>query len=145
MPGVPGRGGPPPKRSDQRRRANKTEGLEKAITSEDQEYGRSLINTKAHTALGRRCWEAARHSGQAQFYEATDWWTVELLVHSVDAYMQKPRAGMLASIQALMTSLLFTEGDRRRARLELEREAPVEEAPDASNLDEYRRRLRACD
>ncbi len=143
MPGVPGRGGPPPKRSSQRRRRNKS----------DQPIGQApggpvaeppkLVNARAHSALGRRVWKAAQESGQNQFYEATDWVAVELLVHSVDAYVKQPRAGMLASITSLMTSLLFTEGDRRRARLELERSTGEGEPANVSDLDERRRRIRA--
>jgi len=103
------------------------------------------VNARAHSALGRRIWKAAQESGQNQFYEATDWAAIEILVHSVDAYVKQPRAGMLASITSLMTSLLFTEGDRRRARLELERGgAPEEVMEDAADFSEYHRRLQSC-
>ena len=56
----------------------------------------------------------------------------------------RPSAQMVASMNSLLTSLLLSEGDRRRARLELERGEPEEEEtlPDAPNLDDYRKRAR---
>lgn len=58
----------------------------------------------------------------------------------------RPSAQMVASINSLLGSLLVTEGDRRRARLELERPGKSEEdTPDAADIDEERRRrIRAC-
>jgi hypothetical protein len=59
----------------------------------------------------------------------------------------RPSAQMVASLNSLMGSLALMEGDRRRMRLELERpgEEGEEDVSDAADLDEHRRRLRACD
>lgn len=138
MAGVKGRGGPPPKRSTQRRRQNKVEGLEQA-ESDGNVRGPKLIGR--HSAAGKRMWEAIRRSGQAQFYEPSDWAAAELLVMAVDSFVAKPSAMMLASINSMMATLLVTEGDRRRARLELERTPPEKPADDVPSLDDYRQRL----
>lgn len=139
MSGIPGSGGPPPKRSDQRRRRNKVE-IDRAPA--DGEWGEPLEPAE-HSETALRFWEALRHSGQAQFYQASDWAAAELVVIAIDAFAKKPSAVMLASINSAMSSLLVTEGDRRRMRLELERQkAPGDEIADVSELS-YRRRLKS--
>jgi len=109
----------------------------------EQCYGRELDGE--HSAMAKRFWEALRRSGQAQFYEESDWAAAELLVVAIDSFVRKPSAMLLASINSGMSSLLVTEGDRRRARLELEREGGGgegdDDAGDVTKLDEYRRRL----
>lgn len=144
MAGVPGSGGPPPKRDSQRRRANTpAKGAAEHAVSDGVVRGPNLTGT--HTAVGRRMWEALRRSGESQFYEPSDWAAAELLVMAIDNFAKKPSAMMLASIQSAMTSLLVTEGDRRRLRLELERPGEPEEGePDVSWLDDARRRLRGA-
>lgn len=142
MPGVPGRGGPPPKRSSLRRRSNKVEGLTRAV-ADGQVRGPGLPGQ--HSPMARRFWKALRASGQAQFYEPSDWAYAELVVEAIDAFVKKPSAMMLASINSAMASLLVTEGDRRRARFELERPEPEPESVDEQvpRLEEFRRRVRA--
>lgn len=130
--------GPPPKRSDQRRRRNKTEPIDQAI-SDGGVRGPELPGH--HCDVARRFWEALRHSGQAQFYEPSDWAAAEVLVAAIDAFMDRPSAVLLASINSGMSNLLVTEGDRRRARLELEKPAPPEVTTDVARIDEFRRRL----
>lgn len=139
MAGVKGAGGPPPKRSDQRRRRNKVDGLEQAIV-DGAVRGPELEGD--HTPQAMRLWEALRRSGQAQFYEPSDWAAAELLIMAVDSFVNRPSAMMLASVNSMMTTLLVTEGDRRRARLELER-APASSEPtdDVPDLNAYRKRL----
>lgn len=87
-------------------------------------------------------WEALRVSGQAVYYEDSDWATAELLMVAIDTFVERPTAGMLTAIDGFCASLLITEGDRRRARLELKRPSesaePVGSVPD---LDDYRKRL----
>jgi hypothetical protein len=69
--------------------------------------------------------------------------TMELLSNELRA--TKPSASMVAVIFQQLNGLGATEGDRRRMRIEIEREPPAEEdIPDAADIDEARRRLRAC-
>ena len=140
--------GPIPKRSDQRRRRNKpAEPLTKAAST-GAKYGPPLAASRNHCAASKRFYGALRSSGQAQFYEDSDWsYAADVICVAMDAYIKRPSAAMLASLTQAMTPLLVTEGDRRRARLELERpKAEGEETPsDAADLDEERRRrVRAC-
>lgn len=131
--------GPPPKRDGQRRRRNKTVPAQNAV-SDGVTRGYALDGE--HSVLGLRMWEALRVSGQAQFYEESDWAVAEMLVTAVDAFARRPSAMMLAAINSMSSSLLLTEGDRRRSKLELERSVPEEEAEDdVSELSEFRARL----
>jgi hypothetical protein len=140
--------GPIPKRSDQRRRRNKPDVPLTKAASNGEVYGPPLAAGHKHSAPSKRFYESLRHSGQAQFYEASDWeYAADVICTALDAYHARPSAAMLASLTHAMGPLLITEGDRRRARLELERVGNVgeEETSDAADLDEHRRRLRACD
>lgn len=132
--------GPAPKRASQRRRQNKTEPVTQAV-SDGAIHGPALEGE--HSDQARRFWEALRRSGQAQFYEASDWAVADILLLAIDAFVARPSAMMLASLNSAMSNLLVTEGDRRRVRLELDR-APVKTPADGSDvaeLDEYRRRV----
>jgi hypothetical protein len=157
MAGVPGAGGPVPKRSDQRRRRNKTEPVTKAPG-----VGGSKpppANSKWHP-VARRWFQSLKNSGQARFYEPSDWATAFLLAESISRELQPqpigntedgdviyaslpPKGASLAAWLKAMTSLLVTEGDRRRARLELEAAPPADPAEEAAvaDLDDYRKRL----
>lgn len=140
--------GPVPKRSDQRRRRNKPDIPLTKAASTGASYGPPLAAGRKHSAPSKRFYEALRHSGQAQFYEDSDWeYAADVICTALDAYHVRPSAAMLTALTQAMGPLLITEGDRRRARLELERPvAGAEEEPsDAADLDEHRRRLRACE
>lgn len=144
MPGVPGRGGPPPKRAEQRRRNNKVPPVDKGsvTVSVKQPPIRSGIHPQA-----RRWYRSLKTSGQAEFYTDSDWQTALVAAEVLDRFFATGTAALLAEFNRMCASLLVTEGDRRRARLELERTAPAidEEANDAADIAEARRRLRACE
>lgn len=74
-------------------------------------------------------WEAAQESGGSQFYENTDWAMLYLVCDQIThLYEQGGRRSpeYLRVIVQTLGSLLFTEGDRRKVRIELER--PDEDA-----------------
>lgn len=144
MPGKPGRGGPPPKRESQRRRANKPAVPVTSASSTGEVRGPELGGGE-HSDLGRRWWEALRRSGQAQFYESSDWAHAELVVNAIDTFVERPSAMMLASINSMSATLLVTEGDRRRLHMELEKAPAAESEQDAAiaHLAEYRKRSKA--
>jgi hypothetical protein len=84
-------------------------------------------------------------SGQARFYEPSDWQTARYVAEAMSRNLSQGRfsAQLFAAVMAASASLLATEGDRRRLRLELERPRaadPDEEAA-VSSLDEWRARL----
>lgn len=137
--------GPVPKRSTERRRRNKPEGI--PITSAPAAVAAVECPPadKDWHPIAHDWYESLAVSGQAQFYEPSDWAAAELVVIAIDTFVKKPSAMMLASIQSAMSNLLVTEGDRRRLRLELERVDPdADEGGDADVawLDDARDRLR---
>jgi hypothetical protein len=150
--------GPVPKRSTQRRRMNKPK------TPVTKAKGATRIpipraDPKWHPAA-RRFYAALNESGQAAFYEPSDWQLAWLTAESISRDLKpqvigvneqtgKPVFAVVplkgASLQAYLkafSALLLTEGDRRRAGLELERQADDGGAgEDVPSLDDYRQRF----
>lgn len=81
-------------------------------------------------------------SGQARFYEPSDWQTARYVAESMSRNLSAGRFSSqhFAAVMSAMTDLLTTEGARRRARLELDRPEP-ESKPGAKQSS--RDRLRA--
>lgn len=68
-----------------------------------------------------------RESGQAAFYQPSDWAVARYaadLMSKVLMSERGPNGQLVAALNSVMSSLLTTEGDRRRARMELERQKP---------------------
>lgn len=105
-------------------------------------------------------------SGQSVFYEPSDWATAYLTAESIsrelapqpllvtdaegvvkaEMHRLPPKAASVAAWLKAMTALLTTEGDRRRAAVELVRPQadPVEGDGDVSRIDDARLRLRGA-
>lgn len=164
--------GPVPNRSDQRRRTNKPEdGIELTKAPGAVEVCVPKANAKWHP-IAKRWFEALTTSGQAAFYEPSDWATAELIAESMSRDLKPQVVGMsetvetdsesgiaftkaepvmatiplkgasLAAYLKAFASLLVTEGDRRRARVELDRPRGGDvdgDVADVSWLDEARR------
>jgi len=135
--------GPVPKRSEQRRRANKPETPvvsapgARSVAMPDADEGWHPIAAGMFAALGT--------SGQSVFYEPSDWAKAKLAAELTSRALSqaRPPAQLFAVIDSMWSSLLATEGDRRRLRIELER-APSADADDAAAvaaIDDYRVRL----
>ena len=121
--------GPIPKRSDQVRRTNhKSENI-KAPTGPLPVEPPEADPAWHPAAL--QLWESMAASGQARFYEPSDWGLAYVLMDDLTAYLRsRSRPGVkLSAILSGLGSLLVTEGDRLRVRLELERGT----APDAED------------
>ncbi|WP_018503071.1 phage terminase small subunit [Parafrankia discariae] len=159
MSGVPGRGGPVPKRQAQRRRANKPEVEVRSAPAAPAGKAQPPAAARDWHPIARRWYKALAESGQSVYYEPSDWATAYLLAEVISRELQpqivgrdeetgKPltatmpvKGASLAAWLKAMTGLMVTEGERRRARVELTRtdEEPAEEGA-LSKLDEYRRR-----
>lgn len=158
MAGVPGAGGVPPKRDAQRRRSNAP-----ALGEATAAPGAAVVEVPEADPewhpVALRWFESLAKSGQSVFYEPSDWLTAFMLAESMSRELKPqtvvdkegnvhmvslpPKGASLAAWLKGMTTLMVTEGDRRRARLELFRpSAGGEEDADVSELDDYRRRLR---
>src|ERR1044072_2919527 len=77
--------------------------------------------------IARRVWDAAKDSGQCDFYEASDWPPLPPLCDALDHFKRASQrsAQMAQTIYSALGNLLLTEGDRRRAGIELN-EGPTE-------------------
>jgi hypothetical protein len=136
--------GPIPKRDSERRRRNKPD-----HPTDTVKVGGGVRVPPADSTWHPRAltlYRSLRRSAQSRFYEPSDWemakYAMELL--SLALRSSKPSAQSLAIVNSLLSNLLVTEGDRRRAGLEIERRQQEEPASVAS-IDEYRRQLRACE
>ena len=132
--------GPVPKREDQRRRRNKP-----AVPT-TRAPGAALVEQPApgedwHHAA--RAWYVSlAQSGQARFYEPSDWQVAWIWAEAVSQTLAsgRPSAELIKGWQQAQTDLLATEGSRRRARLELDR-PDTQQAP--ARKSSTRDRLRA--
>jgi hypothetical protein len=113
--------GPVPKRTEMRRRVNKPD-----VPITKATAGRVVVPPSSDDwhPVARAWYESLALSGQSAFYEQSDWeqarvWT-ELLSHTLSS--GKPSAMLVAAWSSGAAELLTTEGARRRARLELERD-----------------------
>jgi hypothetical protein len=83
-----------------------------------------------------------RESGQAAFYQPSDWAVARYaadLMSKVLMSERGPNGQLVAALNSVMSSLLTTEGDRRRARMELERKKPTPQGgAKVTALDDYR-------
>lgn len=154
-----GERGPVPKRTTQRRRRNKPEdGAEVTTADGGVRVAPPAADRKWHP-VAKRWYESLAGSGQSAYYQASDWATAYLLAESMSRDLRPQPIGVdkdgcpiieaiplkgasLAAYLKGMASLMVTEGDRRRARLELTlpEAEEAEEKAGVSELDQWRRR-----
>lgn len=113
--------GPVPKRSEDRVRANVVEGGVSRAARGGSGFRVPAADREWHP-IAKRLWNAAKRSGQSRFYEPSDWLMLFSLCDDLSYYKTRNvRSGqMLQAIMSGLTSLLLTEGDRRRVRIELD-------------------------
>jgi hypothetical protein len=138
----PGASGPLPKRTAERRRRNKVEGL--TVTAPPlQPIEAPALDGDVH-AIARAWYESLKTSGQARFYEPSDWAHAVYIATAMSRNLKSTKfsAVLFASVMSGMTDLLTTEGARRRARMEIERESGApQQDPSVAVLSDYKRRL----
>lgn len=80
--------------------------------------------------IAKKMWESLKQSGQADFFQQSDWAFAYSLMEDLSYYKKgvKRSGQMLATIMSALERLLVTEADRRRARVELTK-------PDAGEPD----------
>jgi len=136
--------GPIPKRNSQRRRANAESKADTAPALTIKVDAPPALKTW-HPAA-KRWYESLTESGQAQFFEPSDWQAAQLVAGELSVYLraEKRSAMMWSHLWTAMTDLLTTEGARRRLKIEIERELPAdpddEEAATIARLDDFRDR-----
>lgn len=129
--------GPVPKREDERRRRNKTN------TQSDTMIGAVEIPPAAEGwhPIASDWYRSLAVSGQSKYFEPSDWMAAQLLAAEMTRMLNaRVSANMFAAVWSAMGDLLTTEGERRRARLEITRKPEAPAAPMAvvTSLDRYR-------
>ena len=135
-----GQRGPVPKRSTERRRRNKDNAVE--TVSAAGEVRRPDPDPDWHP-IALAWFDSLGESGQAQFYEPSDWQAARYVAEVMSRHLSAGRlsAQLFAAVWSAMGELLTTEAARRRARVEVEREGKAPVDAGVSVLDEYRARL----
>lgn len=127
--------GPIPERSEARRRRNKDDGPElvKAPSGAPDDLPELPDADPLWHPIAADWYLSLRVSGQAAFYQPSDWavarYAAELMSRVLDCSERGPNGQLVAALNSVMSSLLTTEGDRRRARMELERKPAAKLVP----------------
>lgn len=135
--------GPVPKRSDQRRRRNKdVTGLH--IVKDLPAATRTKpprVSSSWHPLM-KDWFRSLKESGQSAFYEPSDWQTARLLAEIMSQELNSGdviKASMLTEFNRAAASLLTTEGERRRLRVELQTgESSAGDDVVVSTMENYR-------
>lgn len=105
--------------------------------------------------IARMLWDGALASGQADFYQQSDLALLFSLCDDISTYKKpayikddgtevfKPNGQILATIYGAFERLLITEGDRRRARIELTAPPSTEPTASVAVMADYRDALYA--
>ena len=130
--------GPVPKRSEERIRLNKVD-IDKVRAIGPVVYPK-LGMSDPHPLVAS-LYESMKKSGQAKFFEPTDWEFARFTMFFMDHLLKQPRPSslMLQQVNTMLTSLLVTEGDRRRVRMEVERDTQGGDVIDVAEM--FRQRL----
>lgn len=126
--------GPVPTRSDQRRRKNlNSDGLTTVTGPSPVAHVEQPPADDTWHVLARDWYNSLAESGQARWYQPSDWQTARIWSEILSRQLDGGRASaqMIAAWAGAATELLTTEGARRRARIELEAPA-VDEDEQAS-------------
>lgn len=135
-----GRSGPVPKRSEERIRRNKEyQDIDRVDMVGDVEVPQLGI-PDAHPMIVD-FYESLKQSGQAKYYEPSDWQFARYTMHFADRLVKsgKPSSQMLAAVNNALQDLLVSEGQRRRVRMEVEREQAKGEVVDVAAM--FRERM----
>jgi hypothetical protein len=136
--------GPVAKRSTERRRRNKESQVETVKVTVGAVVEIPKPNAQWHPTA-KNWYLSLAESGQAQFYEPSDWWTAQYVADAMSRNLKsgaKFSAMLFASVMSAMGDLLTTEGSRRRVRMEFERGDGGDEQPaGVTAIADYQKRL----
>jgi len=122
-----------PKRDEDRIRRNAPEYPVENLILEDEVEIPELNMPQAHE-LVIDFYESLKISGQAKYYEPSDWQVARLLCYILNDFLNSSRlsAQMLTAMHSIMADLMTTEGSRRRLRLEIQRNKKKNDQDDPS-------------
>lgn len=117
--------GPIPKRSDQRIRRNQPETPIEKLPAIGPVKVPPLDLPDPHPLIADM-YQSLRESAQSKYYEPSDWQYARMALHFADQLVKssRPSAQLLVTVNSMLNNLLVSEGDRRRVRLEIERNQP---------------------
>lgn len=132
--------GPIPKRSDEVVRRNKPDVPITKVEAIGVVPIPDLDMPSAHQ-LVKDLYQSLRDSAQSKYYEPSDWQMARTTFFFLDELLKSEykSAMMLSTIHAMMTPLLMTEGDRRRVRMEVDRNQAAGDLIDVADL--FRQKL----
>lgn len=135
--------GPVPKRDAERRRRNKPTTPTKTAPA-GAKYSQPRALSGWHPSM-TRWYKSLAESGQAQFFEASDWEGARFVAtHGTHLINEGLTAPGFTALLSAMNDLLTTEGARRRASVELTKAKPGESDPrpaPVAVMDDYRQAL----
>ena len=134
--------GPVPKRNEQRQRRNKESRLQEVpVIPVSASIQPDPDPTWSKGAL--MIWDAMGKSGQARFYQPTDWAFAYQLCSVVTSFEDSGRANgqMYSSIISACSALMLTEGDRRRIGLQLVDSSENTTDKDAETANKWARKF----
>lgn len=134
--------GPVPKRSENRRRRNKPADGLKVVHAQGQKTVKiPPVRAKWHPMM-KQWYQSLKTSGQAQFYQDSDWATAVMWCHVMSEHLatgEPVKAAVMEAFTKAAGSLMTTEGERRRLRVELTAaEAPAEDHATLSVISGYK-------
>jgi hypothetical protein len=141
MGGIPG---PPP--SENKRRRNKDEYADQAVTvsADGTVEGPELPGADGYLPQTVEWYETWRRAPQAAVFTVTDWQRLHMLAPIVDAFWQEPSTKLLSEIRLNESLMGATHLDRMRARIKIEQPKPTPQRAQSSkvaDLTSRRRRL----
>jgi hypothetical protein len=136
--------GPAPNRSDDLARPRSRKGGEQ----HDVKHGTLKPVVVPHTDKGwdpiaKRIWDGPKSSGQAEYFQNSDWAFAFSLMDDLSYYEKSgKRSGqMLQTIFSVLERLLVTEADRRRLRIELHEPEPETQPASLTAIASYKAEL----
>lgn len=132
--------GPVPKRSEERIRRNKPDVEITRIEAMGEVVVPDLGFYDPHPIV-QDLWDSLPDSGQAKYYEPSDWEFARFVLHFADGLLksERPSAQLFQGVSSALSDLLVSEGARRRVRMEVERHKAKAKVIDVS--EEIRKRM----
>jgi len=131
-----------PKRSTERRRRNKPEvAIETVVAGGPVEQPAASPDW---SPIAVEWYESLAESGQAQYFEPSDWQAARFVAYSMTRLIESHRgfsSELFKGVWSAMNDLLTTEAARRRARIEVERARENAEPAPVESLEERRARV----
>lgn len=134
--------GPVPKRDEERIRRNKPDEPTTVVDMIGAVTAPALGIENPHP-LVQEMYDSLLESGQAKYYEPSDWQFARFTMIFINKLLRtsQPSAVMLQTVNSMLADLLFTEGQRRRVRMEVERNDSTEGGKVLDVADIFRERF----